>query len=242
MRSLAGNAGQQETPARESNPASSRSSGVRKRGVMRAGPIHSRSLPASAAIAAAASAPASSSSRTAISPSLRCAQPPTIRPSHQAVGPMFPDRSNRAGPCSPTYQARSRQPMAAGSRAGSSAAAGSPAAGPGEPAEASAVSMMPGAPSRSTSVMSSPARACLVWPAVQPVHHCRSAGRAGPNAASHRRASSVRASAAAGRTWSPAADQVNWLEVHPPRGLPRTMSPSADSRVSTLVVTFTGPP
>ena len=64
--------------------------------VFGSGPIHSRSLLASAAMASAASAPASSSSRTAISPSLRWAQPPTILPSHQAVGPMFPDRSNSA--------------------------------------------------------------------------------------------------------------------------------------------------
>ena len=65
---------------------------------------------------------------------------------------------------------------------------------------------------------------------------------AGPNACSQRRASSARAAAAGGRGWSGATDQVNWLEVHPPRGRPRTMSPSADSSVSSLVVRFTAPP
>ena len=90
--------------------------------------------------------------------------------------------------------------------------------------------------------MSSCPSACLTCPAVQPVHHCKSADRAGPNASSQRRASSARAAAAGGRGWSPAANQVNWLEVHPPRGRPRAMSPSADSSVSSRVVTFTGPP
>ena len=206
-----------------------------------AAPIQSRSRCASAAIAAEASAPMSSSSRTAISPSLRCAQPPTIRPSHQAVGPMFPDRSNRAAACSPTYQPRSRQPIGVGSRAGSNAAHGPMScigAGPGS----SAASMMPGAPSRFTSVTSSWPSTCLTCPAVQPVHHCRSETSAGPNASSQRRASSARASAAVRSARSRATDQANWVEVQPPRGRPRTISPSADSRVSSLFVRFTAPP
>ena len=106
----------------------------------------------------------------------------------------------------------------------------------------SAASMTPGAPFRSTSATSSSASACRTCPAVRPVHHCRSETRAGPNADSHRRASSARAAAAAGRASSAAAVQVNWLEVHPPRGRPRTISPSADSTVSRRVVTLTGPP
>jgi methionyl-tRNA synthetase len=225
-------------------PASSRSSGVRNRGVIRifrfsgSSPIHSRSRPASAIMAAEASAPTSSSSRTAISPSLRCAQPPTIRPSHQAVGPMFPERSNSAAACPPRYQPRSRQPIAAGSRAGSSAGHGSAAAG----ASWSAASITPAIPSRSTSASSSWPSACLTCVAVQPAHHCRSAGAAGPKASSQRRASSARAAAASGRGQAGAADQVNCLDVQPPRGRPRTISPSAASSVSSRVVTFTGPP
>jgi hypothetical protein len=56
--------------------------------------------------AALASAPTSSSSRNAIWPSFRWAQPPTTRPSHQTVGPMLPDRSNSAAACGPTNQSR----------------------------------------------------------------------------------------------------------------------------------------
>ena len=108
---------------------------------------------------------------------------------------MFPDRSNKAAACPPTYQPRSRQPIAAGSRAGSSAGHGSAAAG----ASWSAASMTPAVPSRSTSVTSSWLSACLTCVAVQPAHHCRSAGAAGPNASSQRRASSARAATARGR-------------------------------------------
>ncbi len=152
---------------------------------------------------------------------------------------MFPDRSNSAAACSPTYQDRSRQPIGVGSRAGSSAAHGSPRAAAGSSSPASTT---PGTPSRSTSVRSSELTACRTWPAVQPVHHCRSDRGAGPNAASHRRASSDRAAAAVRSARSGDADQVNCMDVHPPRGRPRTISPSADSSVSSRLVRFTAPP
>ena len=77
---------------------SSRSRGVRKRGALvtcngpstRSDPIRLEGLPPGAVPQAATS----SRNRTAISPSLRCAHPPTTRPAHQMVGPALPFRSN----------------------------------------------------------------------------------------------------------------------------------------------------
>lgn len=72
---------------------------------------------------------------------------------------------------------------------------------------------------------------------VHPVHHLRSASVAGPYARSHRRAISVRASAAGtegqGSVWT----QRYWLEVHEPRGRSRRIRPSAASSRMTRVAT-----
>ena len=89
------------------------------------GPIHSARRAASASIACLVSAPTSSRRRGAISPSRRCAQPPTMRPSTQIVGPALPALSNSAARCPPRYQSRSFQPMVVASSAGSSATHGS---------------------------------------------------------------------------------------------------------------------
>src|SRR5215469_182998 len=70
-------------------------------------------------------------------------------PSHQTVGPLFPDRSNSGGPCSPRNQPRACQPIALGSSAGSSAAHGCPAGS----AAWSSARAMPAVPPRSTSAV-----------------------------------------------------------------------------------------
>ena len=57
--------------------------------------------------------------------SRRCAQPPTIRPSTQIVGPALPALSNSAARCPPRYQSRSFQPIVVASSAGRSAIHGS---------------------------------------------------------------------------------------------------------------------
>src|SRR3984957_2337582 len=107
---------------------SSRSSGVRNRGVTRFAPSQASSLAAWPETAAAPSAPMSSSSRTTTSPDPCCAQPPTTRPSHQTVGPMLPVRSNSAARCGPRNQSRACHPIGVGSSARSSeATAGTPA-------------------------------------------------------------------------------------------------------------------
>src|SRR6516165_4517742 len=94
---------------------------------MRAAPSHASSASASAETAEAASDPTSSSNRYTTSPDGRCAQPPTILPSHQTVGPMLPVLSNNVGPCGPRYQSRACQPIGVGSSAGSSDAVGAAA-------------------------------------------------------------------------------------------------------------------
>ena len=142
------------------------------------------------------------------------------------------------GPCPPRNQPRSRQPMGVGSRAGSSAAHG-PVAGSGS---SSPASTMPGVPSRSTSVVVSWPSAARAWPAVQPVHHCRSETGAGPNASSQRRASWARASAGDPAGHGSAGVHSYWLEVQPPRGRPRAMRRSAESSMSTRVVMLAVPP
>ena len=76
---------------------------------------------------------------------------------------------------------------------------------------------------------------------LQPVHHFRSVTSAGPNAASQRRASSVRASSGSSRgrgsaSHRSAGTQLHWLLVHDPRGRARTILPSAASWKSTHVV------
>ncbi len=79
---------------------------------------------ASASTARTASEPTSSRSRKTISPSRRCDQPPTTRPSHQTVGPALPFVSKSTGACGPRYHSRSFQPIVVGSSVGSSAADG----------------------------------------------------------------------------------------------------------------------
>ena len=69
---------------------------------------------------------------------------------------------------------------------------------------------------------------------------------AGPNARSHRRLSSTRASSAVGGgpgdgSHDDIGDQRYWLLVHPPFGRPRTTRCSQDSRKSTRVVIPTVP-
>jgi hypothetical protein len=133
---------------------------------------------------------------------------------------MLPVRSNSAGPCGPRNQVRACQPIGVGSSAGSSAATGD-----GTSSKASSpASMTPGCPSRSTAHAGSAASAAFVCAPVQPAHHCKSETRAGPNAASHRRASSARAAAASRRSPSGAlashasgGDHSNWPDDQPPR-------------------------
>ena len=86
--------------------------------------------PARSSTAAVASRPMSSSIRVTTSPDGRTAQPPTMRPSAQIVGPALPAVSNRAARCGPRYQSRPVQPIVVGSSGGSSATQGSgPAVG-----------------------------------------------------------------------------------------------------------------
>ena len=96
---------------RRSDPAPTGSESAASPSCPRAGRAADRVLDSTPA---AASPPTSSSSRTAISPSVRCAQPPTIRPSHHTVGPMLPDRSNSAGPCGRGTSAGPTNPWAWG--------------------------------------------------------------------------------------------------------------------------------
>src|SRR5262249_29923289 len=103
---------------RADHTVSSRSSGVRNRGVTRTSPIQPATSPAAASTAAVASLPMSSSNRYTTSPLARCAQPPTTRPLHHTVGPTLPDLSNRAGVWSPRYHDRCDQPIGVGSSAG----------------------------------------------------------------------------------------------------------------------------
>ena len=69
--------------------------------------------------------PMSSSSWSTTSPSSDWRHPPTMRPSHQAVGPALPLVSNRSALCGPRYQSRSNHPIVVGSSGGKSAAHGS---------------------------------------------------------------------------------------------------------------------
>ena len=130
-----------------------------------------------------------------------------MRPSHHTVGPALPSVSKSAGPCSPRYHARSFQPMTVGSRAGSSATHGS---GAGSVSRSSG-STTPGVPSRSTSTAPIAASAARVCPSVQPLHHFRSTTVAGPNAASHRRASSARAGSGSSRGSGAASQECGRL-------------------------------
>ena len=118
-------------------------------------------------------------------------QPPTTRPSHHTLGPMFPVRSNSAVRRSgEMYQSRPYQPIGVGSSAGNSAIHGSGSS----TGSTSSASTSPSIPSRSTStVVGTPASARRVSPRFHPVHQVMSAMVAGPNRASHRRTSSVRA-------------------------------------------------
>ena len=142
-----------------------------------------RSRSAATSIALTASAPTSSRSSKAISPSRRCDQPPTTRPSHQTVGPALPFPSKSTEACGPRYQSRSFQPIVVGSRVGSSAAHGS-----GGMVEAEIVGERDAGrmTSRSTSTWGSAASAARASRAVQPVHQRMSVSVAGPNARSQR--------------------------------------------------------
>ncbi len=169
---------------------SSRSSGVRKRGVTRFAPSHASSRAAWPETAAAPSAPMSSSSRQddlpgrALSPAAdHAALPPDGRA--DVAGPVEqrgPVLRRGTSPAPATPSASGRAPAAARRPAGS--AAGN---------SRSSASATPGCPSRSTSTVGSAASAAFVCPPVQPPHHCRSDTGAGPNERSHRRASSTRA-------------------------------------------------
>src|SRR5918994_7436805 len=133
--------------------------------------------------------------------------------------------------------------MAVESSAGSSATQGSVA----ETGSRSSGNTKPVAPSRLTSTALTAAIAARVVVLVQPVHHLRSSSVPGPNAASHCRASSACA-VGVSRAVSPPGSQAAmgaqryWLDVHAPRGRPRTMRSSAASSVRTQVVIDVVPP
>ena len=117
-------------------------------------------------------------------------------------------------------------PSTVGSSAGRNATQGS-GSGSGSRSSGSAT---PGPRSSSTSTAPAAASAALVCVRLQPVHHFRSVTSAGPNAASQRRASSVRASSGSSRgrgsaSHRSAGTQLHWLLVHDPRGRARTISP-----------------
>ena len=91
----------------------------------------------------------------------------------------------------------------------------------------SPASIRPGRPSRSTSTVSTNAKASRMRVLVQPVHHCRSSGLAGPYACSQARAIRVVALAGSTRSASDAAHRStathrNWVDVQPPLGRART--------------------
>ena len=126
--------------------------------------------------------PTSSSSWRSTSPVSVWRQPPTIRPSHQAVGPALPFVSNSCALCGPRYQSRSNHPIVVGSNGGRSAGQGS-TSGVGS---RSSGSTYPVWPSRSTSSASRWASALRVAATVDPSHHLMSATVPGPNVCSHR--------------------------------------------------------
>ena len=157
----------------------------------------------------------------------------------QTVGPALPLRSNSSSWWSPRYQERSFQPITVGSSAGSSATQPSGCA----TGSRSSASTYPVPASRSTSTAPAAASAWRVWRCGHPVHHARSVRVPGPNAASQRRTSSVRAASGsrAGRppsSQSAVAAHRYWLEIHVPRGCPRTMRASVASRTAAA---WTGP-
>ena len=145
---------------------SSRSSGVRKRGVTRMPPSHWPSSPAASSTMSRSCLPTSSSSRTAISPDGRCAQPPTIRPPARHSVRCCPSGRTAAARAVPGTSRRVFQPIGVGSSDGSSATHGSGAA----TGSTSSASATPGSPSRSTSTEPNDPSARWTSRAVRPVH------------------------------------------------------------------------
>ena len=169
---------------------SSRSSGVRKRGVTRFAPSHASSRAAWPETAAAPSAPMSSSSRQDDLPGR------ALRPAaHHAALP--PDgRADVAGPVEQRRPVLAEEPVPRLPPHRRRVERGQQRRDGGRPRPGnsrSSASATPGCPSSSTSAVGSAASAALVCPPVQPPHHCRSDTGAGPNERSHRRASSTRA-------------------------------------------------
>ena len=110
------------TAVRSAPDASSFSSGVRKLGITRTSPIHSASREASSGDRGGQlgrRCPQQPPVR--VKPSARWAHPPTIRPSHQMLGPMLPVRSNMPPGAGGRYQSRPNQPIGVGSSAGNRA-------------------------------------------------------------------------------------------------------------------------
>ena len=139
------------------------STGVGKRGrhphVPERGPARSA---AAACTAAVWSRPMSSRSFVTTSPSLRWAQPPTIRPSAHTVGPALPVGVEHVRLVRPRYQARACHPIVRGVEAGEQGHPG--LGGPRCPVASSSASTMPGSPSRSTSTVASAANGPCVAP------------------------------------------------------------------------------